>query len=118
MDGGTASPPYGMDFGRLPAALVQAADQIAFTAADSDLSLAEHLLDQAAPIRLAMGRMDEAEEAVRQAVRLCEKHPEEDRYLETREGALQFLKEILLMTAEGERINCQSSKKAGENVFM
>lgn len=25
---------------------------------------------------------------------------------------------VLLMTAEGERINCQSSKRAGENVFM
>ena len=73
---------------------LKAADRIAFTSADSDLSLAEHLLDQAAPIRIAMGRIDEAEEAVRQAVRLCEKHPEEDRYLETREGAVQFLEEM------------------------
>lgn len=79
---------------------LKAADDIAFSASDSDLSVAEHLIEQAAPIRMTMGRWEEAEDAVLQAIGLCERHTEAIRYRETRFDAYLFLAKIYALNGE------------------
>lgn len=73
------------------------ADRIAFTSPDSDLASAEHLIEQAAPIRIAMEQYDLAEKAVLDAMKLCELHEEAIRYRETRFDACLFLGRIYAM---------------------
>ena len=80
--------------------LLAAADGIAFSASDSDLSDAEHLIEQDAPIRLAMGQYEKAAEAVLRAVSLCGRHPESVRYRGTRFDAYLFLGRIYAMNRE------------------
>ena len=55
-------------------AALDAADAIVFASPDSDLSVAEHLIEEAAPIRIAMDQFNLAEDAVLRAIALCEKH--------------------------------------------
>ena len=70
------------------------ADEIAETARDSDLSVAEHLLEQNAEIFIVLKKYDRAEAAVVQAIALCERHPDEIQYREIRFDAYLFLGEI------------------------
>lgn len=79
---------------------LKAADEIAFSAPDSDLSIIEHLLDQHAPIRIAMEQYDKAIEAVQQALEMCSQHEKAIRYRETRFDALLFLGRIYAMKDE------------------
>ena len=76
------------------------ADRIAFTASDSDLASAEHLIEQVTPIRIAMEQYDLAEKAVLDAMKLCELHEEAMRYRETRFDACVFLGRIYAMGGE------------------
>ena len=73
------------------------ADDIVFASPDSDLSVAEHLIEEAAPIRMATNQFDLAEEAVLKAIALCEKHQEALRYRETIFDAYYFLGRIYTM---------------------
>lgn len=81
-------------------ALLRSADDIAFGAPDSDLSIAEHLLEQVAPIRIAMEEYEAAEHAILQAIALCDKHEEALRYRETRFDAYLFLGRVYAMDEE------------------
>lgn len=76
------------------------ADCIAFLSPDSNLAIAEHLIEQIAPIRIAMGQVGAAAEAVLQAISLCDKHEEALRYRETRFDAYLFLDRIYAMDEE------------------
>ena len=76
------------------------AGAIAFASPDSDLSVAEHLIEQEAPIRIAMRQYDRAEAAVRQAIALCGKHLEALRYRETVFDAYLFLGRIYAMDGQ------------------
>ncbi len=78
-------------------AALEAADAIVFAAPDSDLSVAEHLIEEAAPIRLALNQFILAEASVLRAIALCEKHPEALRYRETIFDAWCFLGRIYAM---------------------
>ena len=78
-------------------AMLDAADAIAYASPDSDLSVAEHLIEEVAPIRLEMGQFAQAAEAVTDAIHLCEKHPEAIRYRETIFDAYLFLGRIYVM---------------------
>ena len=88
------------------------ADAIAFGAPDSDLAVAEHLTDQAAPIRIVMEMYEEAADAVLQAIALCEKHPEAIRYRETVFDAYLFLGRIYAM--DGEYIKAEETFSEAE----
>ena len=79
---------------------LEKADRIAFLSPDSDLAIAEHLIEQVAPIRIAMEQIDVAAEAVLQAISLCDKHEEALRYRETRFDAYLFLGRIYAMDEE------------------
>ena len=79
---------------------MEAADAIAFASPDSDLSVAEHLIEEAAPFRIEMGQFDQAESAVMQAIAICEKHPEALRYRETIFDAYRFLGQIYAMDGQ------------------
>ncbi len=78
-------------------AALNAADDIVFTSPDSDLAVAEHLIEEVAPIRIAMNQLDMAEDAVLKAITLCEKHSEALRYRETIFDAYYFLGRIYTM---------------------
>ena len=86
--------------GEAAEAHLKAADEIAFGAPDSDLSVVEHLIEQHAPIRLAMGQYAQAEEAVLRAIALCDRHDEAARYREARFDAYIFLGRIYAMNGE------------------
>lgn len=73
------------------------ADSIVFASPDSDLSVAEHLIEEVAPIRIAMSQFDLAEDALLRAIALCEKHLEALRYRETIFDAYYFLGRIYTM---------------------
>ncbi len=73
---------------------LEAATAIACASPDSDLAIAEHLIEEAAPIRIALQHWEAAEAAVREAIALCEKHPEALRYRETVFDAFLFLGRI------------------------
>ncbi len=81
-------------------AALEAADTIVFASPDSDLAIAEHLIEETAPIRMAMDKFDLAKEAVLKAIVLCEKHPEALRYRETIFDAYYFLGRIYAMNEE------------------
>ena len=81
-------------------AALDAADAIVFASPDSDLSVAEHLIEEAAPIRIAMDQFSLAEDAVLRAIALCEKHLEALRYRETIFDAYYFLGRIYTMDEE------------------
>ncbi len=74
--------------------LLKAADDIALASPDSDLSVAEHLIEQVAPIRMAMEQYDKAADAVIQAISLCNRHENTLRYREARFDAYLFLGRI------------------------
>ena len=78
-------------------AALKEADDIVFSSPDSDLSVAEHLIEETAPIHMAMNQFGAAENAVLRAVALCEKHPEAARYRETVFDAYRFLGRIYAM---------------------
>ncbi len=79
---------------------MEAANEIAYAAPDSDLSIAEHLIEEVAPIRIELEQFQEAEDAVIQAINLCGKHPEALRYRETIFDAYIFLGRIYDMAGE------------------
>ena len=59
------------------ASWLKEADRIAHVYADSDLSLAEHYVEQAAPIRMELGDFPQAEEAVQSGIDLMGEIPRE-----------------------------------------
>ena len=77
--------------------MLEAADAIVYASPDSDLSVAEHLIEEVAPIRMEMGQSELAEAAVRQAISLCDQHSEALRYRETAFDAAKFLGRIYAM---------------------
>ena len=79
---------------------MEAANEIAYAAPDSDLAIAEHLIEEIAPIRIELEQFKEAEDAVIQAIDLCGKHPEALRYRETIFDAYIFLGRIYDMAGE------------------
>ena len=81
-------------------ALLDAADAIVFGTADSDLSVAEHLIEQFAPINMAMARYARAAAGVREAIALCMRHENIRRYRETVFDAYLFLGNICAMSGE------------------
>ena len=94
------------------------ANAIVYASSDSDLAIAEHLIEEVAPIRIELEQFDAAEEAVRQAVRLCEKHPEAVRYRETAYDAAMFLGRILNMDGksdEAEKAFAEAEKWAQDS---
>ncbi len=76
---------------------LEEADAVVYASPDSDLAVAEHLIDEAAPILMTMNRYEQAEDAVLKAIVLCEKHPEALRYRETVFDAYYFLGRIYAM---------------------
>ena len=93
-------------------ACLKEADRIAHVYADSDLSLAEHYVEQAAPIRMELGDFPQAEEAVCRAIALCSRHPEAMRYRETVFDAYLFLGRILAM--DGQYIRSEAAYAEAE----
>ena len=81
-------------------AALDAANAIVFASPDSDLAIAEHLIEEVAPIRIAMNQFGLAEDAILRAIALCEKHLEALRYRETIFDAYYFLGRIYTMDEE------------------
>ena len=101
-------------------ALLNAAHTIAFTSPDSDLSSAEHLIEQEAPIRIAMGQFALAAETVREAIGMCGKHEDEIRYRETAFDAWIFLGRICAMNGEyikGEAAFAEAEKRIADSPY-
>ena len=78
-------------------AMMDAADAIAYASPDSDLAIAEHLIEEVAPFRIEMGQLDLAANTVREAISVCENHLEALRYRETIFDAYLFLGRIYVM---------------------
>ena len=55
---------------------LEAANAIAYAAPDSDLAIAEHLIEEVAPILIELEQFKNAEDAVIEAIDLCGKHPD------------------------------------------
>ncbi|MBQ8162639.1 MAG: AAA family ATPase [Clostridia bacterium] len=70
------------------------ADGIAYASPDSDLSIAEHLLEFSTWVNIYMQDFEAAADAVMEAIQLCEKHLDALRYRETRFDAWTFLGEV------------------------
>ncbi len=101
-------------------AMMDAADAIALVSPDSDLAVAEHLIEETAPIRLEMGQSDQAAEAVLEAVRICGKHPEALRYRETIFDAYFFLGRIYAMNHEyikAEEAFAEAEKRVADSPY-
>ena len=81
-------------------AMMKAADAIAYASPDSDLAVAEHLIEEVAPFRMEMGQLDQAADTVTEAINICENHLEALRYRETIFDAYLFLGRIYAMDAE------------------
>ena len=99
---------------------LKAADDIAFSFPDSDLSVAEHLIGEAAPIRLEMGQFDLAETVIVRAIKLCDKHPNELRYQETAFEACCFLARIYAMNenfVKAEETYNEAERRLDETFF-
>lgn len=99
---------------------LKAADAICFGAPDSDLAVAEHLIEQVAPIRIAMDMYDEAANAVLQAIDLCDHHETAIRYRETRFDAYLFLGKIYEMNGEftrSEAAYAEAEKRVADSPF-
>lgn len=79
---------------------LRAADVIVYTSPDSDLAIAEHLIEEVAPIRIELEQYELAEKAVIEAIAICEKHLEALRYRETIFDAYLFLGRIYAMNEE------------------
>lgn len=78
-------------------AMMDAADAIAYASPDSDLAIAEHLIEEVAPFRIEMGQLDLAANTVIEAISVCENHLEALRYRETIFDAYLFLGRIYVM---------------------
>lgn len=78
-------------------AMMDAADAIAYASPDSDLAVAEHLIEEVAPFRMEMGQLDQAADKVIEAINICGKHLEAIRYRETIFDAYLFLGRIYAM---------------------
>ncbi len=99
---------------------MKAADEIAFASPDSDLSVAEHLIEETAPIRIEMRQFNLAAEAVLRAIALCDRHPEALRYRETAFDAYCFLGRIHAMAGEyvrAEEAFDEAEKRLGGTYF-
>lgn len=81
-------------------AMMDAADAIAYASPDSDLAVAEHLIEEVAPFRIEMGQLDQAADTVIEAINTCEGHLEALRYRETIFDAYLFLGRIYAMDEE------------------
>ena len=77
--------------------MMDAADAIAYASPDSDLAIAEHLIEEVAPFRMEMGQLDLAADTVLEAINICEEHLEALRYRETIFDAYLFLGRIYAM---------------------
>ncbi len=113
---------YAMD-GDLECAEEQmaAADKIAYTSPDSDLAVAEHLIEEVAPFRIETWQFDLAEEAIYHAIALCEQHPEVLRYRETIFDAYYFLGRIYVMNEDyikAEEAFDEAEKKLSGTYFQ
>ena len=100
---------------------LEAADFIALACPDSDLSVAEHLIEEGAPIRIEMGRFEAAEDAVMQAVAICGRHPEALRYRETIFDAFIFLGRIYDMDGQyikAEEAFAQAEKRVHDSPYV
>ncbi len=96
------------------------ADAIAFASPYADLSVAEHLIEETAPIRIAMSQYGLAEDAVLQAIALCEKHTEALRYREIIFDAWLFLGRIYAMNNEyikAEAAFAEAEKRVHDSPF-
>lgn len=78
-------------------AMMDTADAIAYASPDSDLAIAEHLIEEVAPFRIEMGQLDLAANTVIEAISVCENHLEALRYRETIFDAYLFLGRIYVM---------------------
>ena len=81
-------------------AMMDAADAIVYASPDSDLSVAEHLIEEVAPFHMEMGRLDQAADTVIEAINICGKHLEALRYRETIFDAYLFLGRIYVMSED------------------
>ncbi len=79
---------------------LEEATRIADTSRDSTMAYADHLLDQCAPIYYEMGRVDEAIDAIREAIQLCEENMEIASYRRLRFEAYLFLAQIYTNTGD------------------
>ena len=64
------------------------------------MAYADHLLDQCAPIFFEMGLMDEAIDAIQEAIQLCEENMEIASYRRLRFDAYLFLTQIYTNTGD------------------
>ena len=100
---------------------LEAADFIALACPDSDLSVAEHLIEEVAPIRIEMGQFEAAEDAVMQAIAICGRHPEALRYRETIFDAFIFLGRIYDMDGQyikAEEAFAQAEKRVHDSPYV
>lgn len=81
-------------------AMMDAADAIAYASPDSDLAVAEHLIEEVAPFRIEMGQLDQAADTVMEAITICGNHLEALRYRETIFDAYVFLGRIYAMAGK------------------
>ena len=79
---------------------LEEATRIADTSRDSTMAYADHLLDQCAPIFFEMGLMDEAIDAIQEAIQLCEENMEIASYRRLRFEAYLFLTQIYTNTGD------------------
>ncbi len=86
--------------GQAAVARLREATELARSGQDSPMSLIDHLLDQAAPILLELGRDAEAVNAVREALELCGRYEEAAPYRRKRFDALMFLARIFEETGD------------------
>ena len=100
---------------------MEAADAIAYASPDSDLAIAEHLIEEKATLLIELKQFEEAEDAVMQAIRLCGRHPEAIRYRETIFDAYIFLGRIYGMAGQfikAEEAFEEAEKRVEDSPFV
>ena len=100
--------------------MMDAADAIAYASPDSDLAVAEHLIEEAAPFRMEMGQLDQAADTVIEAINICEEHLEALRYRETIFDAYLFLGRIYAMDgkySESVKAFAEAEKRVADSPY-
>ena len=101
-------------------AMMDAADAIAYASPDSDLSVAEHLIEEVAPFRMEMGQLDRAAATVIEAINICGNHLEALRYRETIFDAYLFLGRIYAMDGkyiESVKAFAEAEKRVADSPY-
>lgn len=100
--------------------MMDAADAIAYASPDSDLAIAEHLIEEVAPFRMEMGQLDLAADTVLEAINICEEHLEALRYRETIFDAYLFLGRIYAMDGkyiESVKAFAEAEKRVADSPY-